>query len=102
MEQTTTTLTAKEMAFELARWYHDLAKVCVRAAEHHMNLTEDSPQEDIDKALALNDVIGIRMATVQSVERAFRSEFPRMYIDHQVEQILALEPGSSSRAANGG
>ena len=91
MEQTTTTLTAKEIAFELARWYHDLAKVCVQAAEHHMNLSEDSPQEDLDRALELNDVIGIRMATVQSVERAFRSEFPRMYIDHQVEKILTLD-----------
>lgn len=88
MEQVTTTVTAQEMAFELARWYHDLAKICVQAAEQHLNLSEDSPPSDLDRALAINDVIRIRMATVQSVERAFRSEFPRIYIDHQVEQIL--------------
>jgi hypothetical protein len=91
MEQVTTTVTAKEIAFELARWYHDLAKICVQAAEQHLSLTEDSPPNDMDRALAINDVIRIRMATVQSVERAFHSEFPRLYIDHQVEQILSQE-----------
>jgi hypothetical protein len=87
MEQATT-VTAGEIAFELARWYHDLAKICVQAAEQHMVLTEDSAQADMERALAINDVIRVRMATVQSVERAFRTEFPRLYIDHQVEQIL--------------
>ena len=88
MEQVTTTATAKDVAFELARWYHDLAKICVQAAEHHLSLNEDSSPADLDRALALNDVVRIRMATVQSVERAFHGEFPRLYIDHQVEQIL--------------
>jgi hypothetical protein len=91
MEQVTTTVTAKEIAFELARWYHDLAKICVQAAEQHMGLTEESEQSDLDRALAINDVIRVRMATVQSVERAFRSEFPRLYIDHQGEKILTSE-----------
>jgi len=89
MEQVTAPVTGKEIAFELARWYHDLARICVQAAEHHLDLSDDSPQADVDKALALNDVIRVRIATVQSVEGAFRSDFPRLYIDHQVEQILS-------------
>jgi hypothetical protein len=88
MEQVTTTVNAQEVAFELARWYHDLARICLQAAEEHLQLDENAPQENVDRALAINDVIRVRMATVQSVERAFRSEFPRLYIDHQVEQIL--------------
>lgn len=91
MEQVTSTTSAREVAFELARWYHELAKACVEAAEQHLTLSEDSSPEDFDKALAINDVISIRMATVQSVERNFRSEFPGAYIDHQVERILSLE-----------
>jgi hypothetical protein len=89
MEQGTSTVSsARDMAFDLARWYHDLAKVCVEAAEQHMVLSEDSSPEEMEKAMAINDVIGIRMATVQSVERQFRSEFSRVYIDHHVERIL--------------
>jgi hypothetical protein len=87
-EFTTTVASAKDVSFELARWYHDLARLCVQAAELQMNLSEDSAQEDLDRALALNDVIRIRMATVQSVEGSFREDFPRLYIDHQVEKIL--------------
>lgn len=91
MEEITTTLaSASDVSFELARWYHDLARLCVQAAELQMNLSEDSAQEDLDRALALNDVIRIRMATVQSVEGTFREDFPRLYIDHQVEKILTL------------
>ena len=93
MEQVTAQITAKEHAFELARWYHELAKVCVQAAEHHLGLHEDSPQEDVDRALALNDIIRVRIATVESVERIFRTEFPRLYIEHQVERILTLDSG---------
>jgi hypothetical protein len=99
MEQVTATASAKEMAFELARWYHDLAKICVQAAEQHVGLTEDSLQADVDRAMALNDVIRIRVATVQSVERSFRQEFPRAYIDHQVEQILSLDAGTEAKSA---
>lgn len=91
MEQVAAGVSAKDHAFELARWYHELAKLCIQAAEHHMGLTEDTPLEDVDRALALNEVIRIRMATVQSVERVFRSEFQRLYIDHHVERILSLE-----------
>jgi hypothetical protein len=92
MEQVVTSQSARDHAFELARWYHELAKVCVQAAEHHLKLDEDSPQEDVDSALALNDVVRIRMATVESVERTFQSEFPRLYIERQVEKILTLDP----------
>jgi len=46
------------------------------------------------RAMAINEVIRIRIATVQSVERVFRAEFQRLYIDHHVEQILALDPES--------
>lgn len=91
MQQSTTTASAREMAFELARWYHDLARICVQGAEQHLALTEESTQEEIDRATALNDVIRVRMATVFSVERSFSSEFHRLYIDHQVERILGLE-----------
>lgn len=99
MEEVTTSVTAKDISYELARWYHDLAKLCVQAAEHHLVLTENSSQNDMDKALALNDILRVRIATVQSVERAFRTEFPRLYIDHQVEKILSLQssPLNSSR-----
>ncbi len=92
MDQVATTVSAKDHAFELARWYHELAKLCIQAAEQHVALEEDSPLEEVDRALALNEVTRIRMATVQSVERVFRSEFQRLYIDHQVDRILALEP----------
>ncbi len=91
MEQAVTTASAQDHAFELARWYHELAKMCVQAAEHHITLGEDSPLEDVDRAMAMNEVIRIRVATVQSVERVFRTEFQRLYIDHHVEQILAME-----------
>lgn len=97
MHQVTDRVSAQDQAFELARWYHELARICVQAAEHHLKLTENSPQEDVDRALALNDIIRVRMATVQSVERVFRSEFPRAYIDHQVERILSLEPGDAGK-----
>jgi len=92
MEQVVTNLSAQDHAFELARWYHELAKMCIQAAEHHIALGEDSPLEDVDRAMAINEVIRIRIATVQSVERVFRAEFQRLYIDHQVEQILSLDP----------
>jgi len=95
MEQVTSTVSAKDMAFELARWYHDLAKVCVEAAEQHLVLTEESSNDDLEKAMAINDVAGIRMATVQSVERGFRKEFPRMLVDHQVRRILDLDSDGS-------
>lgn len=93
MEQVATGVSAKDHAFELARWYHELAKLCIQAAEEHIALAEDSPLDEVDRALALNEVIRIRMATVQSVERVFRSEFQRLYIDHHVERILGLEQG---------
>lgn len=98
MEPATISVCAADHAFELARWYHELAKLCVQAAEHHISLDENSPLEDVDRAMAMNEVIRIRMATVQSVERVFRSEFQRLYIDHHVEQILSLE---SQREAAG-
>ena len=90
MQQVTDRVSAQDQAFELARWYHELASICVQAAEHHLALHENSQQEDVDRALALNDIIRVRIATVQSVERVFRNEFPRAYIDHQVERILSL------------
>ncbi len=90
MEQLTAPVTGNYMAFELARWYHDLAKWCLQAAEQHLALTEDSPQPDVDKALALNDIVRVRMATVQNIEKSFRSEFPKLYVDHQVKRILSL------------
>lgn len=90
MEQVVTGVFAHDHAFDLARWYHDLAKLCVQAAELHMSLNESSPLEDVDRAMALSEVVRIRMATVQSVERVFRLEFNRIYIDHHVENILAL------------
>ncbi|HZT39198.1 MAG TPA: hypothetical protein VFA28_15000 [Bryobacteraceae bacterium] len=93
MHHATERVSAQDQAFELARWYHELARICIQAAEHHLTLTEDSPQADVDRALALNDIIRVRMATVQSVERVFRSEFPRAYIDYHVERILRLDPG---------
>ncbi len=89
MEQSATSVSAQDHAFELARWYHELAKMCLNAAEYHVCLGEESALQDVDRALAINEVVRIRMATVQSVERVFRSEFQRLYIDHQVERILA-------------
>ncbi len=91
MEQLATSVSAQDHAFELARWYHELAKMCLSAAEYHVSLGEESALQDVDRAMALNEVIRIRMATVQSVERVFRSEFQRLYIDHQVERILSLD-----------
>jgi hypothetical protein len=91
MEQGSTTLSAQEIAFELARWYHDLARLCVQAAEQHVTLSENSELADMERALAINDVIRVRMATVQSIESGFRTEFPRLYVDHQVERILSLD-----------
>lgn len=89
MEQTAISVSAGDHAFELARWYHDLAKLCIQAAEQHVNLTEDSTLEDVDRAMRTNEMVRIRMGTTQSVERVFRSEFQRLYIDHQVERVLA-------------
>ena len=76
-------VTATDHAIEVARWYHELAKLCVQAAEAAVQLNEDSEQDDLDRALALGDQVRIRMASVQSAERVFRTEFPRLYIDHQ-------------------
>jgi hypothetical protein len=95
MERATASATAKDHAFELARWYHELAKMCIQAAEQNLPLSEDSPLEDVERAMAINDLVRIRMGTVQSVERVFRAEFSRLYIEHQVEHILSLEPGPS-------
>lgn len=92
-------LTAQEHAFELARWYFDLAKLCVNAAEHVVQLTEDSTQVELDNALSLGDQLRVRMTTVQSAERVFRKEFPRLYIDHNVQRILSLDSGSDTKAA---
>jgi hypothetical protein len=96
MNQTATSVSAKDHAFELARWYHDLARTCIQAAEIHLSLSEDSPLEDVDRAMEMNEILKVRMSTVQSVERAFRSEFQRLYINHQVERILTLEEDGSS------
>lgn len=101
MEQAATSVSASDHAFELARWYHDLAKMCISAAEHHLTLAEDSTLEDVDRAMAMNEVIRIRMGTVQSVERVFKSEFQRLYIDHQVERILDVSYGEGKAAAAG-
>jgi hypothetical protein len=100
MEQAVTGVSAQDRAFELAKWYHDLAKMCIQAAEHHLSLNENSPLEDVDRAMAMNEVIRIRMGTVQSVERVFKSEFQRLYIDHQVERILTL-PDTEDKARRG-
>ena len=97
MEQAVTSVSAQDHAFELARWYHELAKMCLQAAEHHVSLGEDSSLEDVDRAMAINEVIRIRMATVQSVERVFRMEFQRLYIDHHVDRILALDAEDGGR-----
>lgn len=99
MDATNETPTAQDHAIDLARWYHELAKLCVKAAEGTVVLTEDSSQEELDRALALADQVRVRMASVQSAERVFRTEFPRMYIDHQVECILSLEPGPDVKKA---
>lgn len=93
MEQAIACASAKDHAFELARWYHELAKLCIQAAEQNLHLTEESELEDVERAMALNDLVRIRMGTVQSVERVFRAEFSRLYIEHQVEHILSLDPG---------
>jgi hypothetical protein len=89
---------AQDLAIELARWYHQLAKLCVTAAERTVQLTEDCSQAELDEALALADQVRVRMASVQSAERVFRKEFPRLYIDHQVRRILSLEPGPGKAA----
>jgi hypothetical protein len=88
MDQIATSVSAGDHAFELARWYHDFAKLCIQAAEQHVSLTEDSPLEDVDRAMRTNELVRIRMGTMQSVERMFRSEFQRLYIDYQVERLL--------------
>jgi hypothetical protein len=90
---------AQDFAIELASWYHQLAKLCVLAAERTVQLTEDCSQAELDEALALADQVFVRMASVQSAERVFRREFPRLYIDHQVEHILSLDPGPGGKAA---
>ncbi len=40
MEQSATSVSAQDHAFELARWYHELAKMCLNAAEYHVCLGE--------------------------------------------------------------
>jgi hypothetical protein len=90
MNELAASISAGDHAFELARWYHDLAKMCIHAAEQHVALTEDSPLEDVDRAMATNELVRIRISTLQSVERMFRAEFQRLYIDHQVERVLAI------------
>ena len=98
MEQATAGVSAKDHAFELARWYHELAKLCIQAAEQNLHLTEDSDLEEVERAMALNDLVRIRMGTVQSVERVFRAEFSRLYIEYQVEHILSLDSGPETEA----
>lgn len=93
------TRTAQEFAIDLAHWYHQLAKLCVSAAERTVQLTEDCSQTELDEALALADQVHVRMASVQSAERVFRKEFPRLYIDHQVKHILSLDPEPGGKAA---
>jgi hypothetical protein len=93
---------ARDFAIELARWYHQLAKLCVSAAERTFQLTENCTQDELDEVLALADQVRARMASVQSAERVFRKEFPRLYIDHQVEHILSLDPGQGGKAAAAG
>ena len=90
---------AQDFAIELARWYHQLAKLCVTAAERTFQLTENCSQAELDEALSLADQVRVRMASVQSAERVFRKEFPRLYIDHQVQHILSLDPGPGGKAA---
>ena len=85
---------AQDLAVELARWYHQLAKLCISAAEATVQLTEECTQSELDQALALADQVRARMATVQSAERVFRKEFPRLYIDYHVEHILSLDAGN--------
>lgn len=86
----TATVPAKQVAFDLACWYHELARLCVRAAEQHLDLDGDSTEEEFDRAVAINEVINVRMAAVRSCVQEFRTEFPRLYIDHQVDRILRL------------
>ena len=62
-------------------------------------MTEECTQAELDRALALCDQVRVRMASVQSAERVFRKEFPRLYIDYHVEHILSLDPGPSEKAA---
>ena len=93
------TVTAQDYAIDLARWYHELAKLCVTAAQATVQLTEESTQEEVDAAKALGDQVRIRMASVQSADRVFRTEFDRMYIDYHVDRILSLDPGPDSKAA---
>ena len=88
MDQIAASVSAGDHAFELARWYHDLAKLCIQAAEQHVELTENSPLEDVDRAMAINELVRIRIGAIQSAERTFRSEFQRLYIDHQVNRLL--------------
>ncbi len=96
MEQIAIRLTPRDHAMEMARWYYELAKLCVHAAEEHVELGENSPLEDVDRALAINELIRVRMATVQSAERVFRSEFRQLYIDHHVERTLLLDSGAAA------
>ncbi len=101
-DATNETPTAQGYATELARWYHETAKLCLTAAERTYMLTEDSAQADVDAALAIADQVRVRIASLQSSERVFRTEFPRLYVDHQVERILTLEPGPKVKAAGAG
>ena len=93
------TVTAQDHAIDLARWYHELAKLCVEAAQATVQLTEESKQQELDAALALGDQVRIRMASVQSASRVFRTEFERLYINHHVAHILSLDPGPDRKAA---
>ena len=70
MEQATISVSARDHAFELAQSYHKLAKLCVSGGEHHVSLDENSALEEVDHAMALNEVIRIRMATVRSVRES--------------------------------
>lgn len=97
-----TPTTAQDHAFELARWYYELAKLCVSAAEQTVQLSEESSPADLDGALALGDQVRVRMTSVQSAERVFRNEFPRLYIDYNVQRILSLDPGSDAKAKAAG
>ena len=101
-DATDDTPTGQGYATELARWYHETAKLCLTAAERTYMLNEDSPQGEVDAALAIADQVRVRMASLQSAERVFRTEFPRLYVNHQVERILSLEPGPTAKAAGAG
>jgi hypothetical protein len=98
-DATDETPTAHGYATELARWYYETAKLCLAAAERTLDLTEDSPLDVVDSAMCITDQVRIRIASLQSAERVFRTEFPRLYIDRQVERILTLEPDPKGKAA---